>query len=300
MISIVVLLGALTPFVSMNGMKTCGLWFPPRQLGLANGLISMGMALGFLIGSLVSATLLSPWLGGWRNVLSLYGSAGAMLSILWFFTRAAPSSHPFEASAPRISIRHAILHVAGLNNIWLLGLTIFGVGGCIQAILGYLPLYLRTIGWDALRADGTLSAFHTISMIFVLPIAFWSDRSGSRKHLLFFATLMITAGTALLSFASGGLIWIAVLMAGMTRDAFMALFMTMIVETDGVGPRYAGTAIGLVMALGGVGSFLAPPLGNSLAAYGPSVPFAFWAGLAVLGIGCLSLTKNSPQRTQSF
>ena len=58
---------------------------------------------------------------------------------------------------------------------------VWGVGGCIQGLLGYLPLYLRTLGWEALRADGALSAFHTSSMIFVLPIALWSDRLGSRK-----------------------------------------------------------------------------------------------------------------------
>ena len=51
MTTIVILLGALIPFVTMNGFKTAGQWFPPAQLGLANGLISMGMALGFLLGA---------------------------------------------------------------------------------------------------------------------------------------------------------------------------------------------------------------------------------------------------------
>ena len=68
----------------MNGIKIAGQWFPAHQLGLANGLISMGMALGFLLGSLLSATTFSPLLGGWRNVLIVYGIAGAMFSIAWF------------------------------------------------------------------------------------------------------------------------------------------------------------------------------------------------------------------------
>jgi MFS transporter, ACS family, glucarate transporter len=93
--------GALSPFININGVKTCGLWFSPRQLGLANGILSMGMALGFLIGSLVSDTLLSPLLGGWRNVLILYGGLGACMSIPWFFTRAAPHAHPSAGGAWR-------------------------------------------------------------------------------------------------------------------------------------------------------------------------------------------------------
>lgn len=290
---IVILLGALIPFVAMNGIKTAGQWFPAHQLGLANGLVSMGMALGFLLGSMFSATTFSPLLGGWRNVLIVYGLIGAAFSLPWFFTRTLPGLR-VEGG---MSMRDAVQHVVRLKNVWLLGLTLFGVGSCIQGILGYLPLYLRGIGWEAVRADGALSAFHTISMIFVLPIALWSDRLGSRKNLLLIATLLVAGGAGLLSFASGNVIWLAVLMSGFVRDAFMAIFMTMVIETDGVGPLYAGTALGLTMALSGLGNFLAPPIGNSLAVFWPGAPFAFWAALAVFGMACLSLVRKGSRKT---
>lgn len=290
---IVILLGALIPFVAMNGIKTAGQWFPAHQLGLANGLLSMGMALGFLLGSMFSATTFSPLLGGWRNVLIVYGLIGALFSVPWFFTRTLPGLR-VEGG---MSMRDAVQHVVRLKNVWLLGLTLFGVGSCIQGILGYLPLYLRGIGWEAVRADGALSAFHTISMIFVLPIALWSDRLGSRKNLLLIACLMVAFGAGLLSVASGGAIWLAVLMSGFVRDAFMAIFMTMVIETDGVGPLYAGTALGLTMALSGLGNFLAPPIGNSLAVFWSGAPFAFWAALAVFGMICLSLVRKGSRRT---
>jgi MFS family permease len=286
---IVILFGALMPFVSMNGIKAAGQWFPPQQLGLANGLIAMGMALGFLLGALLSATTFSPLLGGWRNVLMVYGVAGALFSLPWFFARTLPLHH--HTNGQGMSMRTAFRQVAGLKNIWLLGLTLFGVGGCIQGLLGYLPLYLRGLGWEALRADGALSAFHTVSMIFVLPIALWSDRLGSRKRLLLAATLMVVLGAGLLSFANGVWIWLAVLLAGFVRDAFMAIFMTMVIETEGVGPAYAGTALGVTMALSGIGNVIAPPLGNSLAVFWPAAPFAFWAGLAAVGFACLAMVK---------
>ncbi|MFN8381545.1 MAG: MFS transporter [Anaerolineales bacterium] len=287
---IVILLGALIPFVSINSIKTVGQWFPAHQLGLANGLISMGMALGFLLGSLFSATVLSPLLGGWRNVLISYGIIGALLSIPWFFTRALSPQHTMTKQPN--SMRVSILHVLGIKNIWLLGFTLFGIGSCIQGVLGYLPIYLRGIGWKAIQADGALSAFHTISMVFVLPVAIWSDRLSSRKRLLLIAALMVMFGTGLLSFASGGWIWLAVLMAGFVRDAFMAIFMTMVIEMDGIGPTFAGTATGLTMAISGLGNFIAPPLGNSLAVISPSAPFILWTGLTVLGIVCLSQVKR--------
>jgi cyanate permease len=299
MLCITLVLGALIPVVSMNGFKTAGQWFPARQLGLANGLISMGMALGFLLGSLLSASVFSPLLGGWRNVLIVYGLAGALLCIPWFFTRTRPlHQHP---NGEQHSIRRTVTHVMRQRNIWLLGFTLFGVEGCIQGMLGYLPLYLRSLGWEALAADGALSAFHTSSMIFVLPIALLSDRLGSRKRLLLMTALMVVLGAGLLSFTSGALIWVAVLMAGFVRDGFMAIFLTMIIEVEGIGPRYAGTATGIVMGISGLGNFIAPPLGNSLAVFWSGAPFAGWAVLALLGMLCISqIEKKAPTRSAAL
>ncbi len=226
----VFLLGFLTPFVQMNVFKTCAGWFSRRELGLANGVLSMGMALGFLIGSLISATVLSPWLGGWRNVLFFYGAIGALLSIPWALTRPAPEHVRAVGAAGQKSLLQAITYVARIRNIWLLGLAIMGIGGCIQGTLGYLPLYLRGQGWENGAADGALAAFHTISMICVIPIAIWSDRIGSRKKILIPAVLMVVTGVGLLSVVTGPLVWLAVCMAGSVRDGFMAVFMTTIVE----------------------------------------------------------------------
>jgi MFS family permease len=288
---VMLLLGALIPFVTMNAIKTAGQWFPSHQLGMANGLLSMGMALGFLLGSLISATTLSPMLGGWRHVLILYGLFGACFSIPWIFVRTHPSQH--KTGGQGLSIGSAVRAVARLKDIWLLGLALFGIGGGIQGVLGYLPLYLRGLGWNVLGADGALSAFHTASMLFVLPISLWSDRLGSRKRLLLIAAFMIVLGTGLLGFVSGVWIWLAVLLAGFVRDGFMAIFITMGIETRGVGAAYAGTAVGFTMAISGIGNVIAPPLGNSLAVYRPSAPFILWSGLALLGLVCLLMVRQA-------
>jgi MFS family permease len=297
LVILVILLGALIPFVTMSGFKSMGQWFPRSQLGLANGLISMGMALGFLLGALFSATLLSPLLGGWRPVLIAYGIAGALLSIPWFFSKSHQASLQ-QPAVERIAMRTAIRHVTNLRNIWLLGFTLLGVSGAIQGMLGYLPLHLRTIGWEPALADGALSAFHLVSMLFVLPFALWSDRLGSRKRLLLSLTLSLVIGTALLSVATGPLVWVAVLLAGFTRDAFMAIYLTMVIETEGVGAAYAGTATGLTMSISGVGNVLAPPLGNSLAGLAPGAPFAFWSGMALAGMFCLTQVTGKPARAK--
>lgn len=291
------LLGMFSPFITMNTLKTCGTWFPRRQLGLASGVLSMGMALGFLVSSMFSATFLSPWLGGWRNVLFFYGGTAMLLSIPWLLSKPIPGAA--QGTAHRTgsrSLRESLWYVSRIRNVWLFGLTILGVGGCVQGALGYLPLYLRGLGWPAANADGALAAFHTISMICVIPIAFASDKLGSRKKVLVAAGLMIALGVGLLSVGGGVTVWVAVLMAGMVRDGFMAVFMTSIIETEGVGVMYAGTATGMVMIFAGIGNLLAPPLGNSLAVIAPGFPFLFWAALTGLGFwGMLSANERKAQ-----
>jgi len=193
-----------------------------------------------------------------------------------------------EEEGPRtFPVRHALSHVIRLRDVWILGVALLGVGGGVQGLLGYLPLYLRDIGWEAGRADASLAAFHAISLLAVLPLAMLSDRGGSRRKLLIAAALMTALGIGLLSIADAAGIWIAILMAGAVRDGFMAVFMTAVTEVEGVGAEYAGTALGLAMTLSRIGALIAPPLGNALAAYGDRTPFLLWTGMAVLGLGAL-------------
>jgi MFS family permease len=303
--STVLLSGLATTTVALNLHKACGAWFSRKHLGLANSAVAAGMALGFMTGSMISATVLSPWLGGWRHVLFFYGGVAALLSVPWALTRAAPSESaplpsegaPLPSKGGTISMRQALSHVVRLRNVWLLGVVLLGVGGCIQGTLGYLPLYLREIGWPPARADAALASFHAISLAAVFPLALLSDRLGSRKKLLVVAVLMFATGVGLLAVADGAIVWVAVLMAGAVRDGFMAIFMTMVTELDGVGARYAGTAMGLTLTLSQMGNLIAPPLGNSLASHDLRLPFAFWAAMALVGFAVFHLVKEEKAQT---
>ena len=291
--STVFLSGLVSTAIPINLHKACAVWFPRRRLGLANGVIAAGMAFGFMIGSMISATVLSPWLGGWRHVLFFYGAVACVMSIPWTLTRSAPEpSEPSTSDDAVTSIRRALLRVARLRSVWLLGIAILGVGGCVQGVLGYLPLYLREIGWPGTQADAALGSFHAISLACVFPLALLSDRLGSRKAFLVVATLMIAAGVGLLSVANGAIVWVAVLMAGAVRDGYMAIFMTTITEIDGVGILYAGTAMGLTQTLSRVGGLIAPPLGNSLAGHSLRLPFLLWAAMALIGFAALTRLRR--------
>jgi len=278
------LLGFIQPAIPMNLHKACAVWFPNRQLGLANGFISTGMALGFLLGSLLSASVLSPALGGWRPVLMLYGLLAVAFGLFWSATRRVGQGTATASEGERrISLRAGLPHVVRLRSVWVIGVASMGVNACLQGMFGYLPLYLREIGWSPAVADSALATFHGVSLVATVPIALLSDRLRSRHTILVGASLMIAVGVGMLSVADGAMVWVAVILAGIVRDGYMAVFMTSVMEIEGVGAAYAGTAIGLVSVFSSVGRVVSPPLGNGLAGISLSLPFLFWAALGGVG-----------------
>jgi MFS family permease len=268
--------------IPMYVHKTCGVWFPKKQLGLANGIVSVGMALGFLSGSLLAATVFSPLFGGWRNVLFVYGAVAILFGTFWWLSQENARDEDRQRNQ-MITFREAIEHVMRLRNVWILCIASAGVSGGVTGMLGFLPLYLRNLGWEPAIADSTLASFHAVSMLFAIPVALLSDRVGSRCGVLMAAALLIGIGIGLLGFARGVLITVAVLIAGIARDGFMAISMTAIIEEKGIGPRFAGSATGLNMSVMGIVSVFSPPVGNWLMKLGSGLPFLFWAALVFLG-----------------
>lgn len=291
------LFGILNASIPINVHKVASIWFPGRHLGLANGILSLGMGLGLTAGAMISATILSPLLGGWRNVLLLYGAISIGISILWLLTRSelgqveSPSGY-----AGTVLFRQALSRVVRIRGVWFLGLIMLGQVACTTGMIGYLPLYLRGIGWTAASADGALAASNSASMMVAIPMVLLSDKLGSRKTILLAAMLITASGVGLLSVVGGAMVWVSVIIASIARDGFMAVTITMIMETEGVGAAYAGTALGLAMTLSRVGGIISPPVGNSLAGINPGLPFIFWAALAAVALFGFHFLKETGRK----
>jgi len=163
----------------------------------------------------------------------------------------------------------------------------------VQGFLGYVPLFLRNIGWQDVRADSLAASFHLASLFFTIPLAFLSDKIASRKRLVIAAASLTALGIGLFFVLEGNLLWGAVIAAGLGRDGIMAILFTMVLETRGIGKLYSGIATGFVMIFGSIGALLAPPAGNTLASVSPQTPFLFWAGLCVLGVVSIILIAES-------
>lgn len=282
------LLGIFQPAIPIVAHKVAGEWFDRSQLALANGIISAGFALGLSAGAFLAARYFSPWFGGWENVLILYGVLMLLLSIGWFFIhpREVEEKDSGEGKKPSkpVSIQEGLAHVARLRNLRIVAIGALFLSAGFSGFAGYLPTYLQNIGWNPGQAGSALSVFFLLSLAGVIPISMLSDRLQNRRAFLLVPTLIMAIGFSLLSVATGPLIWLAVAVAGFTFDGYMSITQTATIEVDGVGARYAGTALGFVSLVRSIGGIFSPPLGNSLSFFGPSVPFAFWGIMALIAM----------------
>ena len=272
------LFGMVQPILPMNFVKLNREWFASRQLGFASGVMSAGFATGLMLGSRLSATVLSPLLGGWRAVLIFLGICAIVIAVIWAIVHP-----PMERRPPaRLDLRQIIRnlrYVMRFRELWVIALSVFGVLGLMRGLVGYVPTYLREIGWAAVDADSAISVFFLCSLIGVVPISHLSDRLGNRRLVMAFGTTMMTIGTVLM-FLVGDHFWgvmLAMALAGCCFDSFMALKGASTTEVEGLDIVFVGSALGFGGVLQNIGSTITPPLGNALSTVALNVPFLLWA-----------------------
>ncbi|MHB8105481.1 MAG: MFS transporter [Dehalococcoidales bacterium] len=276
--------------------KVTAEWFSGKRLGLANAMLNVAWSIGAMVATQFSATTFSPALGGWRNVMFLYGLPAFALGLLWLFTGREPTKteNP-ELLTVKMPFRQSLSHVIRMKEVWLIGLITLTNWGASMGFVGYLPLYLRNSGWDATSADSTITVLSLMMCLGSIPMVLLSDKLKTRKGVLFICVGALVVCLALLPFVNTTAIWLLIIFSGFLRSGAGSLFNVMIFETQGIGSAYGGTAIGLASTISMIGAFLAPPIGNSLNSISPSLPFVFWACLAAAGMGLLFLVNTKKQ-----
>jgi sugar phosphate permease len=273
--------------------KVTAEWFSGERLGLANGLLNFAWSIGAMVSTMFSATVFSPALGGWRNVMFLYAVPSVALGLLWLFTGREPdkTENP-ELLTIKTPFRQAISHVIRIKDVWILGLTTMTTWGASMGMMGYLPLYLRNIGWTPTSADSAITAFSAVMSIGSIPMVLLSDKLKTRRGVLVLSISALVIGLSLLPYVSTTGIWLVIIFTGFLRAGAGSLFNVMIFETKSVGSTYGGTATGLANTISMLGAFAAPPIGNSLAEFNSGLPFVFWGVLAAVGIPLLFFIKS--------
>lgn len=283
--------GAALSIVIPNLPKIVGLFFPPRQRGLAFGMVNSGFNIGSILATALGATFILPLVGSWRNVIFFYSAICIVLGIIWLLVMKKGKSGQAIAGTStterEVPFHETLATIVRVKELWLLVITNFGVVGSYIALMGYIPVYLENAGVMKITGDTISSTIFMAGIIGAIALPTLSDRIGTRKLVLITCAAVTGMSTYLLSISGTMLFWLLIPLIGIAAMGFITLSLTMPLEMRGVGPIYGASAVGLVVAGQNVGGFLFPIIGGNLAEINQVWPFIFWAIIifaAVIGL----------------
>jgi predicted MFS family arabinose efflux permease len=249
--------GVLNP----TSTKAVMAWSPPAHRATLVGFKQVGLPLGGMLGAALLPALALAL--GWRTALVASAAliaAGAVASVLVYHD---PPDLALPAATP--DARGTVMSVLTSRDLWLLSLAA-GVFAAMQTVwMSYLVLYLQGIvGLTLLAASRFLALAQLGGMMGRVLFGMLSDRlfGGRRRMPLVMAGVGSTVCTLLiLSTGAGastlGLAALTVVF-GVVGIGWNGVQHTWLAEL--AGPRAAGTAVGLGLAVSSAGVTLGPLL----------------------------------------
>lgn len=287
-------------FIQPNVTKTVSMWFKAENLGFVNGLTITGFASGATLGSLITATWLSPTVGGWQNIMYLYGFVSLTIGILWVLSvkEIKQDGMDAEIQLTRIPFKEAFRKIVHTRDVWFMLLAFTGIMSCLSPVLGYMAVYFENIGLEKSLAHTLFAVNFGSAAVGNLLLPSISDRIGLRKPVYIIGILIGCTSIFLFQVVGDTLLWIAVLGQGIGLAGVYSLSSTMVVQIRGIGPAYAGTALGLIMTITHLIAFISPIVGAKLAEIEPGRPFVLWAFLPMLAIISIIFIEETGARAK--
>jgi predicted MFS family arabinose efflux permease len=264
-------------------------WAPPRHRASLVGVKQVGLPFGGMLGAALLPALAIPL--GWRVAVVL---SAALIALGALVSLAIYRDPPPAETAPRAAGRRgSFATVLAMRDVWLVAVATL-VFAAMQTIwMAFLVLYLESVvGLTVLAASRYLALAQFGGMVGRMAFALLSDRAlaGSRRLPLVIAG----CGSALCSVAISAVgpgtpaAWLLplALVFGFVGIGWNGVQLTLLAEL--AGPRAAGTALGLGLAISSLGVTLGPPLFGYFATAGGSFRGP-WIALAITMLGALGL-----------
>lgn len=276
-----------------NVPKALGMWFPPQEFGMANGATQAGYGAGAALAAILTPLVIDA-VGGWRPLTTILGVATIVIGVVWFLTvrdRTVEASGAGDREA--LGALAAVKQVLRVRDVWILATCyLLFLGGYI-GIIGYAPTYFADVqGMTPAAAGFVISLFlwAYVAGAVILPSA--SDRVGLRRAFYFPGMFIAGACMTAAAYVLGApLLAVAVVWGFFAGVAPLAFAVPL--EMAGVGPRLAGSAVGIAITAGFLGGVLAPILGMWLVDMTPSLGFWFWGGCYMLSAVLFLVLKET-------
>jgi MFS family permease len=240
--------------------KLLGQHLPPHRLGMANGLIAIGLSVGPAFGTFTGGLLMAHI--GWRAVFMLFG----LSSLLWLWPWLVATRHlSTDDDAPKADTAPAFQLILAKRQLWGAGLGHFCANYAIYFVISWLPLYLvKARGFTVSQMAELGGVIYLVYAASSFLTGWVSDRAmaggASSTRVRMTALIcghLLTACGMLACVLGDTAVSIAGLFAAAVSFGFIAPNLFAVGQTL-AGPRGAGKWVGFQNCLGNIAGIVAP------------------------------------------
>lgn len=270
-------------------------WFRGRELALAMG-ISAGAC--FTLGEAIA---LFGWVGvvqatGWSTAILIGGVIGLVVFVLCLLFLRVPSHEAAQLAAGKFEWK-ALRRVLGNRDLWLVGLSFFGVYGAGLTTAQLLTTYLSQVYHLPISTGGLIAAVYVLMAIPGSIIGgFLADRGTNLRAVFALPWIVMGCVLALFSFLGFAGVWIMVLVAGICQQfGFSGWAAAPGHYRDRVHPEDVATAEGLLLTVSGLGGFIIPVIFGIIAGSSGYTPAFIFGGIACIVFAVIGFAAREPK-----
>lgn len=265
---------------------------PQHRLGVANGLVAMGLSLGPAVGTFAGGLLMAKL--SWRPVFLIFGLA----SLAWLWPWLAATRHLSAADdAPKADQAPPFREMLAKRQAWGAGLGHFCNNYAFYFVVSWLPLYLvKQRGFTVAQMAELGGLIYVVYAASSMATGWLSDRwmasgaSSTRVRMTaVVAGHLLTAATMVGCMLGSGPVVIASLLLAGVAFGFIGPSLYAIGQTLG-GPRGGGKWIGFQNCLGNIAGIVGPIITGALVDRTGDFSLAFGVAGAIAMVGVFAWT----------
>ncbi len=275
----------------------------PEQRGLAFGLHRAADTAGALLGILIAAFIVWKLQAGSSVLAEHTFRTVVLISLIPAFLAVIVLAVGTKEVKVEGEVRKVRISLKGLGRNFIIFLVIVGIFDLGNSSDAFLVLRAQERGMSALNILIILAAFNLIYTVISTPAGALSDKLGRRRLIIggWIVYALIYLGFALAK--SAVQIWLLYAAYGLYYG--MAYGTAKAMVADLVPAEMRGTAFGTYNAILGILDFPASVIAGLLwsgsgawKGYGPSAPFFFGAGMALLAVVLFIFWKPKPLQVE--
>lgn len=248
------LTGVGITFLNANGPKIIGSWFPPEKVGTMMGIFLSTATLGMTLGMGTTAMLPSI-----KSAYTIAAVISVVALLLWVFLMKSPPTTEGNQENSSEGILDSLKICFKSRNVWITGFALLFLFGLNLSISSFLPTALGERGVDPVAAGvyASMVTFGNLTGCLIMPIL--AAKLGRNKPIILSMALVGALGGAFAWLAPVGLLlYGALFITGLAIGSLIPLLVSIPIQLPEIGPRYAGTAGGVVSTLQLLGAVTIP------------------------------------------